>query len=207
MRILAVSDQVDERIYSVQVKQRFSDVELVIGCGDLPFEYLEFLVTALNVPLLYVPGNHDPVYHPDHPQAQAEGCIFLDQQLVRIKGISFAGMGGCVRYLPSGVNQYSQVEMYTRLFPLLPKLIWNWVRHRRRLDILVTHSPPRGVHDDDDQAHTGFSALRDFICLFKPRYHLHGHVLYYKSNLAPPVSRLGDTDVVNVFPYRVMDVE
>ena len=33
--------------------------DLVIGCGDLPFDYLEYLVSRLDVPLLYVPGNHD----------------------------------------------------------------------------------------------------------------------------------------------------
>ena len=62
MKILAVSDMVVDRLYSAQVAERFHDVEMIIGCGDLPYEYLEFLVTSMNIPLVYVPGNHDPAY-------------------------------------------------------------------------------------------------------------------------------------------------
>ena len=51
MKILAVSDKVDELLYSPAIKHLFADVDLVLGCGDLPFHYLEFLVTML------------PVYH------------------------------------------------------------------------------------------------------------------------------------------------
>jgi len=45
---------------------RFGDVELVLSCGDLPYYYLEYIVSMLNVPLLYVHGNHDapPEYQP-----------------------------------------------------------------------------------------------------------------------------------------------
>ena len=42
----------------------FSEIELILGCGDLPYPYLENLLTFLNVPLFYVPGNHDPNLQP-----------------------------------------------------------------------------------------------------------------------------------------------
>jgi len=60
VKILAVSDEVVERLYSLCTGGHFKDLELLIGCGDLPYNYLENLVTFLNVPLFYVPGNHDP---------------------------------------------------------------------------------------------------------------------------------------------------
>src|ERR1700684_2664242 len=34
--------------------------DLIVACGDLPFEYLGSLMNALDVPLVFVPGNHDP---------------------------------------------------------------------------------------------------------------------------------------------------
>jgi len=60
MKILVVADKVQDYIYSPGLKERMPKVELVLSCGDLPFYYLEFIVSSLNVPLLYVFGNHNP---------------------------------------------------------------------------------------------------------------------------------------------------
>jgi Icc-related predicted phosphoesterase len=206
MKILAVSDQVEKGLSVPSVRERMSGVELIVGCGDLPYDYLEFLLTMLNVPLLYVPGNHDPVYSARDASARAEGGIFLDGKLECIRGLWMAGLGGSIRYRPEGVNQYSQAEMYARMGAILPGVAWNYLR-RQRLDILVTHSPPFGIHDDDDLAHTGFSALRFLIRWFKPRYVLHGHTMFYKQNLVDPVTQVGETKVINVYPYRVIELE
>lgn len=206
MKILAVSDQVDERIYTPQVREYFGDVELVLGCGDLAYEYLEFLVSALNKPLLYVPGNHDPLYEQHSPDSRAEGCVFLDQRVTRLKGLTIAGMGGSIRYHPTRVNQYTQTQMYLRMLKIVPALLWHRLRYGRALDILIAHSPPRGIHDEDDRAHIGFSAFTDFIRAFKPRYFLHGHTMPL-GNLATSVTRVGATTVINIFPYRLIEVE
>lgn len=206
MKILAVSDQVDERIYTPQVREYFGDVELVLGCGDLAYEYLEFLVSALNKPLLYVPGNHDPLYEQHSPDSRAEGCVFLDQRVTRLKGLTITGMGGSIRYHPTRVNQYTQTQMYLRMLKIVPALLWHRLRYGRALDILIAHSPPRGIHDEDDRAHIGFSAFTDFIRAFKPRYFLHGHTMPL-GNLATSVTRVGATTVINIFPYRLIEVE
>lgn len=206
MKILAVSDQVDERIYTPRAREYFDNVALVLGCGDLPYEYLEFLVSALNKPLLYVPGNHDPLYDPRSTAHRAEGCTFLDGRVARLKGLSIAGLGGSIRYHPQRVNQYTQAQMYLRLARLAPALLWDRLRRGRPLDILIAHSPPRGIHDEDDPAHTGFSAFTDFIRAFAPRYFLHGHTIPL-GNLASAVTQAGATTVINVFPYRIIEVE
>jgi len=206
MKILAVSDQVDERLYTPQVRDYFGDVDLALGCGDLPYEYLEFLVSALNKPLLYVPGNHDPLYEPRSPEHRAEGCVFLDQRVTHLKGLTIAGMGGSIRYHPERVNQYTQTQMYFRMLNILPPLLWNQHLYDRPLDILIAHSPPRGIHDEDDRAHIGFSAFTNFIHTFKPRYFLHGHTMPL-GNLASSVTQVGATTVINVFPYRLIEIE
>ncbi len=207
MKILAVSDVVVDRLYSAQIAEHFRDVDMILGCGDLSYEYLEFLVSALNVPLLYVPGNHDPQYDQQKPSARADGCDLLDQRVTRVKGLNLAGLGGSIRYKPVPPNQYTQAEMYLRVISLLPGLLRQRGQTGGALDIMVAHSPPRGIHDDDDPAHVGFLAFRDFIRVFKPRYFLHGHTLVYKSNLLSPVTQVGATTVINVYPYRLLEVE
>jgi uncharacterized protein len=206
LKILAVSDMVVDRLYSSQVAERFRDVEMILGCGDLPYEYLEFLVTSMNIPLLYVPGNHDPAYSEKNPNARAEGCDNVDGEVRTYKGLNIAGIGGSIRYKPGGPNQYTQSQMYSRMIPFVPKLLWYLPRHGNVLDIVVAHSPPHGIHDDDDQAHVGFTAFKDFIRKFKPRYFLHGHTMVYKSNIVSPETMVGTTAVINVYPYRVIEV-
>lgn len=195
-----------DRLYSEKVGEYFSDVEMVLGCGDLPYEYLEFLTCALNVPLLYVPGNHDPAYNMNDRKAHAEGCEHLDQRVQRVKGLNIGGIGGSMRYKPGRPNQYSQVQMYSRFIPLIWRLAGRLFR-RSGLDLMIAHSPPYGIHDDDDQPHIGFHAFRDFIRIFKPRYFLHGHTVVYKNNIVPPVTRVGETTVINVYPYRIIEFE
>src|SRR5947207_13754792 len=57
--ILAVSDEVDPLVYSDHVRERFRHVDLVLSCGDLPYSYLDYIVSMLDVPLYGVRGNHD----------------------------------------------------------------------------------------------------------------------------------------------------
>lgn len=206
LKILAVSDMVVDRLYSAKVAERFAGVEMILGCGDLPYEYLEFLVSAMNIPLLYVPGNHDPAYNDTTRKARVEGGFFLDLRIKRVKGLNVAGIGGSVRYRPNCPNQYTQAEMYSRLLSLIPRLLMRTSRDDGVLDIVIAHSPPRGIHDDDDKAHMGLSALQDFIHFFKPRYFLHGHTMVYKNNIVSPVTKVGTTTVINVYPYRVIEV-
>jgi len=206
MKILAISDQVEERLYSPTVKIFFNDVDLLIGCGDLPYEYLEYLLCVLNVPLVYVPGNHDPVYAENNPRSRVEGGSNIDLKSMRIKGLLVAGLGGSIRYRPDGVNQYSQNEMYLRSLLLFFPLLWNRIRFGRAADILVTHSPPAGIHDDNDRAHSGLRAINMLMTLFKPRYLLHGHTYFYRRNLVIPSTQVGDTTVINIFPYHVIEL-
>lgn len=205
MKILAVSDEVVERLYSPMVCQTYPDVNVLFGCGDLPYSYLEFLVTVYNVPLYYVPGNHDPQYS-SNPGSRVDGGINLDGQVVKVKGLLIAGMGGSILYHPGGPNQYSQEEMFLRAYRLLPRILMATFTQRRRLDILMTHSPPHGIHDDDDRAHQGLHALNLILKVAKPRFMLHGHTIFYKNNIKSNVTQYLETKVVNIYPFRLMEI-
>ena len=95
MKILAISDEVCEAIYTPTLKRKYPDVDLVVGCGDLPYYYLEFIVNALDVPLYYVHGNHDKheQYMSDGRTVyRAEGCVEIDDRTATVPaGPSAAG--------------------------------------------------------------------------------------------------------------------
>jgi Icc-related predicted phosphoesterase len=206
VKILAVSDEVVERLYSLSSSGHFKEIELVLGCGDLPYPYLENLLTLLNIPLFYVPGNHDPIYNPNSHLARAEGGSNLDLKLVRFKKFLIGGFGGSIRYRPDGTNQYSQTEAYLRAFRMLPRLLLNKMNYGRSLDILITHSPPFGVHDEETLAHQGLKAINWLIRVAEPRYHLHGHTHFHRRNLSPSESIHDLTKIINVFPYKIIEV-
>lgn len=206
MKILALSDEVVERLYSLCNNGHFKDIDLIIGCGDLPYPYLENLVTFLNVPLLYVPGNHDPEFNPYDIKSYAEGGSNMDMKRARIKTFLIAGLGGSIFYRPNGTNQYTQTDFYFRALRLLPRLLLNRIHYRRMLDILITHSPPFGIHDDETDAHQGLKAINWLIKLARPRYHLHGHTHFYRRNLAQSETAYGVTKVINVHPYKIIEI-
>jgi Icc-related predicted phosphoesterase len=206
VKILAVSDETIDRLYNTSVRETYPDVRMIFGCGDLPYSYLEFLVTIYNVPMYYVPGNHDPEFgHPVY--SRAEGGTNLDGIVVHARGMVLAGLGGSIMYHPGGANQYTQNEMYLRAYRLLIKIFMDKIKTRRRLDILVTHSPPHGIHDDDDPAHHGLHALNFVLRTAKPRFMLHGHTIFYRQNLNSHITNYGETNVVNVYPFRLMDID
>jgi len=206
VKILAVSDEIVNRIYTLTSSGHFQDVELIIGCGDMPYEYLEYLVTVLNVPMFYVPGNHDPRFDLNFDQAHAEGGINLDLKTVRHKKFLIGGFGGSIRYRPDGINQYSQFEAYLRAFKMLPSLIRNHIQYGRALDVLISHSPPFGIHDKEDTAHEGLKALNWLIRIAQPRYLFHGHIHVYRRNLEHTETTIGLTKIINVYPYKSMEV-
>ena len=51
MRILALSDVVDERAYA-PLGSSVGRVDLILGCGDLPYDYLDRVATERGAPLL-----------------------------------------------------------------------------------------------------------------------------------------------------------
>jgi hypothetical protein len=210
VRILAVSDEVDQRIYSTSLHQRMKDVDLVIGCGDVPASYLEFLVDSLNRPVYYVLGNHaEEVTRlgergvPKLP----EGCIDLGGKVMRDPtfGIIMAGLPGSPRYSEHEPVQYTEFQMSLMMFKMLPRLLWNRIRYGRALDLLVTHSPPRDVNDREDFAHRGFIAMRKFLARFAPEYQLHGHIHLYDRTI-PNTVQFHHTEVINVYPYQRLNL-
>jgi len=208
--MLAVSDEVDQRIYSTSLRERMSDVDLVIGCGDVPASYLEFLVDSLNRPVYYVLGNHAEeltrIGERGVPKLP-EGCVDLGGKVVRdpTYGLLMAGLPGSPRYSEREPVQYTELQLTWMILKMTPRLLWNRIRHGRFLDLLVTHAPPRDVNDAHDIAHQGFKVMRGFLKRFAPAYQLHGHIHLYDRSI-PHVARFLGTEVINVYPYQKLDL-
>jgi len=200
MKILALSDQVVEYIYSPAVREHFPRVDLILGCGDLPAYYLEYVVCQFNVPLLYVAGNHDP------DDFRVPGGQDIDGRVTRVQNLTVTGLGGSRRYKADGRHQYSEAEMRLRLLPVLPRLLWRRLRYGHGTDILVTHAPPKGIHDGPDLAHTGFEVFQRLIRALRPRLVLHGHVHLW-SGTETRESHLDGTRILNVYPAQLIDLE
>jgi len=187
---------------------RFSDVDLVISCGDLPYFYLEYIMTMLNVPLYFVRGNHASRLEyasSGVPRTSPWGAFDLDQKVHKDEsGLLLAGLEGSVRY-NNGPYQYTQNEYWYKIFRLVPGLLFNKLMYGRYLDIFVTHASPYRIHDMDDRAHQGAKAFNWLISVFKPTYHLHGHIHVYRQDTITQ-TQVDQTTVINTYGYRITDV-
>ncbi len=210
IRALAVSDHIDPRIHSSTLRERMSDIQIVFGCGDVPARYLEFLADALDKPVYFVMGNHLEEVTRKGLQGRAYqpmGCVDLGGRVVRDEwtGLLLAGLPGSPRYSSGESQQYTNGQISRMIWRMTPRLLWNRLRYGRCVDVLISHAPPRGINDRDDLPHRGFPAMVRFLRWFKPRYQLHGHIHLYDRSI-PCETRFASTSVVNVYPYRVMDL-
>jgi Icc-related predicted phosphoesterase len=202
MRVLAVSDQVVEPLYSPHLREAARGVEMVLSCGDLPSSYLEYLVSMLDVPLFYVMGNHGSM---GGEKAAPEGGENIDGRVVEYRGLLLAGLEGSIRYNAESPYQYTENEMRGKIAALSPALVLNRLRAGRYLDILVTHAPPFGIHDGSDYAHRGFKSLLWFIDHYRPDYLFHGHQHVYDRRTVTQTLR-GRTLVINAFGYKIVEI-
>jgi Icc-related predicted phosphoesterase len=148
------------------------------------------------VPVLYVHGNHDDKYEKNPP----EGCTCIDGGIYEFEGVRILGLGGCHRYKP-GVNQYTNKQMRKRVRRLRFKL-WR----SKGFDILVTHAPARGLHDDEDPCHQGFHVFNDLIEQYHPKLFVHGHVHMNYGRKFPREDVVGDTRVINAYEKFMVEM-
>jgi Icc-related predicted phosphoesterase len=207
LKILAISDVEQSTLYGPQIRDRFEDAAFVISCGDLPFDYLDYIISSLNKPLYYVHGNHSfqMEFEKAGQQSSPPGGTNLHRKALRGPGgWLLAGIEGCISY-NGGPHQYTQTQMWNHVLSLGPVLMRNKLMYGRYLDVLVTHAAAWRVDDREDPAHQGSKALRWAIEVFKPSYHLHGHVHLYRRDEPFQLWHNG-TKVVNVYGHRLLDV-
>ena len=233
MKILCVSDYVDPLIYNPNLKNAFPDIDLVLCAGDLPMDYIDFIVTMLNKPTYFVFGNHNlkelryyeinPLQNHaqgskqfPQPEPPGHGAIYAGSKCLENKKLSYtdpktgrktplliAGMSGSSKY-NNGACQYTDSEMKAKLLKLVPRLIWNKIRYGRCLDIFLTHATPRHIHDHEDPCHIGFDSFNWFLQKFKPALMIHGHIHLYDMR----EERIGTyygTKIINAYAHCILN--
>jgi Icc-related predicted phosphoesterase len=217
MKILCISDQIDPLVYSNSIKERFADVDLVLSAGDLPLDYLDFIVSSLNIPLIFVFGNNNlkgfshlknsykTAYDVRESYSYSTGAIHAASSVIKEGSLIIAGLGGSMRY-NNGENQYTNFQMNIEILKLIPKMLFHKIVHGRYLDILLTHASPQGIHDKADPCHCGFPAFLWFMRFFKPKYLVHGHIhLYDLSEIR--TTKYHDTLVINAYSHFILETE
>lgn len=232
MKILCVSDFVDPLIYNQNVKESFSDIDLILCAGDLPMDYIDFIVTVFNKPTYFIFGNHNlKDYHYYHKSADinsnayrdyndtshAHGATYAgfktfenydllitDPQTGKKRPLLIAGASGTVKY-NRGLNQFSELQMKFQLLKMIPKLRRNKRKYGTYLDIFLTHASPLNIHDHPDPCHKGFDCYNWFIQKYKPSYMVHGHIHLYDMR-EERIGKYYNTTVVNAYSHCVIEL-
>ena len=195
-KLLIISDE--ETLYRYpeeKVKKMFEGIDLIISCGDLRNDYLDYVVTILNKPLVYVNGNH--VYNSDH---DISFCHKLDGgRIVKVKGLMIVGFDGSRGY-SQGPHQYTEAQMRVQVLRACAKMLL------KKPDIVVSHAPVAGFHEGKHEVHKGFLCFKKALDFLTPKLWLHGHV-HLKNHHEIQESEYRGTRIINAFGYKIVHLK
>ncbi|HGY11267.1 MAG TPA: Icc-like protein [Desulfobacterales bacterium] len=196
LKILTVSDFIDESLTQRVENKTLEPVDLIISCGDLAPEYLSFLRDRLDKPLFYVKGNHDIRYSPSNPV----GCKNIHAKLIQFKSLKIMGLEGSIWY-NGGMNQYTDREMKKMISGM-----WFSLWRKGGIHIVITHAPPRHIHDAEDRCHMGFESFVRLIDKKRPDYFIHGHIHKEFKTHSDRIITVGSTKVINTCGFTILEV-
>jgi len=190
MRILAFSDLHHARARAADLVAASAEADLILGAGDfcnhrqgLP-EAMN-LLTGLAAPMVAVPGNAESAdeltdaAHPNTTVLHGAGTV--------VNGLRIFGLGYAVPETPFGAWSCDLDEATAGAM----------LDTCGEADILVLHSPPKGVADRTSAGvHVGSTAIRASIERLQPRLAVCGHI----HDSWGQRGRIGDTEVVNLGP-------
>ena len=231
MKILVVSDVPSRSLEALVSRhpESLKNIDLIISCGDLDREYLEFLAEGLHTHLFFVRGNHSAdddtcdTFEPadteqlwDHIKALPKKIIChiagsedLHGRIEVFRNYLIVGFGGCKWYNGKS-NQFTEREMARVVRQTARRIKWYLLRRKLLLKktkkiIVVTHAPVFHVHDQPDLCHTGFKCFTEFIRKVKPLLWMHGHV-HLQNECDNQVTLVEDTTVINASGYKFIAI-
>ena len=190
MRILAFSDLHLARARAADLVAASSDADLVIGAGDFcnmrqGLSEAMALLSGITAPFVVVPGNAESV---EELQAAANpGMRVLHGTGVDVNRLRVFGLGYGVPVTPFGSWSCDLSEKDAG--QILAKC--------EAAEILVLHSPPKGVADVTSGGQSvGSTAIYNAIERIQPRLAFCGHI----HDSWGQTGRIGATQVVNLGP-------
>ena len=197
MKILTVSDRVEHKLLEHAAGCLPAAPDLILACGDLPPEYLTALREFYAVPLYFIEGNHDIRYRDSPPV----GCGNIHGRIITEQGRRIMGFSGS-RWYNGGINQYTEVEMKKII-----RSLWLQLLQSRKVDIVISHAPPRFIHDREDPCHKGFRSFVSLIEKHKPAWFIHGHIHTLFHSPAERISHVCETQVINSYDFFFFETE
>jgi Icc-related predicted phosphoesterase len=195
LKILAVSDFIDKSLTRMVETKTLPPVDLILSCGDMEPEYLSFLRDRLDRPLYYVKGNHDIRYNSSNPV----GCKNIHRRIVTVKNMTILGLEGSMWY-NGGANQYTEAMMKKQILSLWLTLWW-----KKPIHMIVTHAPPRHIHDREDLCHRGFDCFNTLIRKYRPDYFIHGHIHREFDTPSDRITHVNPTQVINTCGFTLIE--
>jgi len=192
VRILCLADEEVPQLWGKFDPSLVEGVDMILSCGDLKSEYMDFLVTMVPVPLYFVAGNHDR----DKPLPA--GCEHIDGRLVTYKGVRILGFDGCNSTAPFAYH-FSERQMNQKV----RRLYWK-LRRSQGFDILLSHAGPAGIGDGPGEYHKGFVVFRRLLDRYRPAYAVHGHTHLNYTRVDRTIY-YGQTRVVNAFGFTILE--
>lgn len=196
MKIVAISDT-----HNQHRSLKLPEGDMIIHAGDVSgrgykSEVDDFLNWFSQLDFMYkimIAGNHDFYFedlakddpsNPKYPSIKEyipEGITYLNDSGVTIEGVKIWG---------SPVQPWFHDWAFNRMRGSEIKYHWNMIP--LDTDILITHGPAFGIHDECMSGNVGCKDLLDKINIVKPKLYVCGHI-----HEAYGVEKVGETTFVN----------
>jgi Icc-related predicted phosphoesterase len=168
LKIIAISDT-----HQKHGKIKVPDGDVFVFAGDMTNfnrsrqHYISFNNWLGTLPHLYklcIAGNHDELFQkqPEVARSLMTNCIYLEDSEVVIDGVKFYGSPWQNWYYDWAFNLPKNSKELKEKWAMIPK----------NTDILITHSPPYQICDDD----LGCELLTDRVFEVRPKLHIFGHI-------------------------------
>ncbi len=191
MKILAFSDLHHSSRRAAELVEAAGDADLVIGAGDFcnarrGLDDAMSLLDGITAPFVVVPGNAESF---DELKAAAQpGTTVLHGTGTEIGGLKFFGLGYGVPVTPFGDWSCDLTEAQAETL----------LNACDTTDILIVHSPPKGVADVTSHGQSvGSTAILAAIDRLEPQLAVCGHI----HDSWGQMGRIGKTHVVNLGPF------
>lgn len=190
MKILAFSDLHLARARAADLVEASAAAELVIGAGDFcngrkGLDQAMEMLAGIAAPIVAVPGNAESAE--ELRAAALPNMTVFHGEVCTIGGLAIAGLGGGVPVTPFGSWSFDLTEAEAET--LLDQV--------KAADILVSHSPPKGLGDvTSGGLSVGSVAIRAAIERLQPRLALCGHI----HDSWGARGTIGKTQVANLGP-------
>jgi len=190
MKILAFSDLHHSRRRAADLVKAAAEADLVIGAGDFcnmrqGIAAAMTLLEGITAPMVVVPGNAES--DAELSGAARGGTTVLHGRGTEIVGLNLFGLGYGIPPTPFGDWSCDMTE--TRAAELLAACT--------SADILILHSPPKGVADlTSTGLSVGSIAIFEAIERIQPKLAVCGHI----HDSWGKTGQIGSTKIVNLGP-------